>query len=184
LIRLLKNSHLATAAMDSMEGFENRLAYSLGIAPQQCFTLSNWQPTIKRTFRNVYSPFHRMLLSVGPQSTRWASSGGGIALLGGVAATAATFMQLKEHAKFQHLSSWDRDSDKTRHAHSGSTASMDASDLDASSNDALSLRSQAFQHKHLLQQRPNTRNASRGVNLFGLPAPSGHTPASAGEPTT
>jgi hypothetical protein len=114
MLRILKHSHLAEQALDMIPEFENRAANSMGMPFNQGFTLPDWQPVLHKTGKSVYSTAHRTLLGIGPLSLHVAAAGGLMAAVGGTIAATTTALQLREHAKYQHLKTWDRDKENAR----------------------------------------------------------------------
>ena len=116
VLRFLQNTHLAKGFLDSIEGFDERGANSVGMPFNSGFTLKDWQPELhkivnnagKTIERNVYSPIHALLLRTAPFAMRGAEAGGLLAAVGGLIGAGATYLQLQEHAKYQKLHSWER----------------------------------------------------------------------------
>jgi hypothetical protein len=147
LLRFLKNSHLANGFLDSIPGFENRGAFSMGMPFHMGFTLDQFRPKLheivdstgKSIQRNVYHPMHQALLRLPAFAMKSAEAGGLLAAVGGAVGAGVTYFQLNEHARYQKLNNWDRDNEgktdvKTKAKETSHPLSNDTYTTDALSN--------------------------------------------------
>ncbi len=119
VLRFLKNSHLATAFLDRIPGFENRGAFSMGMPYHMGYTLDQFRPKLhevmdstgKAIKRNVYHPIHQALLRLPAFAMKSAEAGGLLAAAGGAIGVGVTYFQLNEHARYQKLNNWERNNE-------------------------------------------------------------------------